>query len=81
MTITKDEARLLAIILYEYKEDFSVTLSYVMSKKLVERLEILENKLREGGKDKRRCGRTSMNDNNDLIRRLIKDISIPDCVF
>ena len=70
MNITKDEARVLADILDDYKEKYSS--DHSKSKELVTRLEKLENKLRDGSTDNRRNGRKSQNDFSDLLKRFIK---------
>jgi len=67
MRITKDEARILAAAMEEAKYELA-TLSF----NFYEKLEELQNKLREFGTDQRRTGRTSMDSFDDCIRRFIK---------
>jgi hypothetical protein len=67
MKITKDEARILAASLNDFK--------YRLNNEnnidgLFDSLEKLELKLEKFGKDKRRTGRTSMDDFSDLLKRL-----------
>ena len=71
MYITKDQARILASAIGEYKfevanKEFDKSKSKIIFDKLV----CLENYLRENGKDKRRVGRTSFDDYQDLLKRL-----------
>lgn len=74
MNITKDEARILAAILkegkYELVNDFRE--SHEKCTELMNRLTLLEKKLYDHGKDKRRQGRKSLNDFDDLLKRFIK---------
>ena len=66
MHITKDEARILAVAI----NDFMFECSDVRKVDgLFDKLENLERKLTCAGEDKRRKGRTSQNDWNDLLKR------------
>jgi hypothetical protein len=71
MKLTKDECRLLGVILDEGKFDFVQSLRKIPNGTF-EVLRKLELKLDEASRDKRREGRTSQNDFMDLIKRLIK---------
>ncbi len=66
MKLTKDEARILSEVLsegkYEMVKDYN-------NFNFMEKLEDLQNKLYEFGKDRRRTGRTSQNDWYDLVTR------------
>jgi hypothetical protein len=67
MKLTKDQARILAASLNDFK--------YRLNNEnnidgLFDSLEKLELKLEKFGKDKRRTGRTSMDDFSDLLKRL-----------
>lgn len=76
MTITKDEARILAHALDEYK--YELYASYP-DDKLSKAIEPLIDKLREQGDDKRRYGRTSQDSFYDVLRRyVIKFKELPD---
>jgi len=71
MFITKDQARICASALNEYKfEVANKEFDKAKSKLIFEKLTCLENYLRENGKDKRRTGRTSFDDYSDLLKRL-----------
>ncbi len=64
MKLTKDEARILARAMDDFK--FTFNRQY---EGLFDKLEDLENRLEKYGKDKRRTGRTSQNDWTDLLKR------------
>ena len=67
MNITKDEARILAAALEiaKYELKYPIEPSYPVFNKL----EMLEAKLNEFGKDKRRTGRTTQDSFSDLLKR------------
>ncbi|MCH8494032.1 MAG: hypothetical protein LAT57_00180 [Balneolales bacterium] len=67
MRLTKDEARILAEAMKIAKYEM-LTLSYSIYDQLTD----LEEKLYEFGKDKRRTGRTSMDDWNDMMKRFVE---------
>ncbi len=67
MRITKDEARILAAAMEMAKYDLNILALGVFDK-----LEQLEDRLNEFGKDKRRTGRTSMDDFHDCMKRFAK---------
>lgn len=67
MRLTKDEARILSEALRIAKYEM-VTLSH----NVFDKLEALEEKLSEHGKDQRRTGRMSQDDFNDCLRRFVK---------
>jgi hypothetical protein len=69
MKLTKDEARLLSVALNDFK--FKCSGEYKIQG-LFNSLEDLELRLENAGKDKRRLGRTSQNDWNDLLKRFNK---------
>lgn len=74
MRLTKDEARILAEALDEAKYDINdKAITHIPQ--LFGNLEMLQKKLEEFGKDKRRKGRTSMDDWHDLIKRFSKAYS------
>jgi hypothetical protein len=62
MHITKDEARILAAAITEFKYEN-------VRPEFYEALTILEEKLRTGSKDQRRTGRTSQDDWADMLKR------------
>lgn len=72
MRLTKDEARILAEAMEEYKhkviDDYSKNVYLPLFNKLVN----LQNKLEMFGDDKRRHGRTSQDDFTDLLKRFSK---------
>ena len=72
MRLTKDEARILAQAMEEYK--YKVVVSNGNYKKLgvFNKLHDLQYKLEMFGDDKRRYGRTSQDDLNDLFVRFAK---------
>jgi hypothetical protein len=72
MRLTKDEARILAEAMAEYK--YKVVEGNTSYKELgvFNKLHDLQNKLEMFGDDKRRNGRTSQDNFNDLIKRLTK---------
>ncbi len=69
MKLTKDEARILSYFLYEYKYEFNDKRGRDI--KLFKKLGDLEFKLKEYSKDKRRTGRTSLNDFSDTLKRFV----------
>lgn len=70
MKLTKDEARILSAAVGDFK--FRSTQSGYVPEGLFNKLEDLENRLENLGKDKRRTGRTSQDDFNDLLKRFSK---------
>lgn len=62
--ITKDEARILSEAINIAKYDM-----HRGNRQFLDNLTKLQNKLASAGKDKRRTGRTSMDDWDDLIKR------------
>jgi hypothetical protein len=70
MKLTKDESRILSAAVGDFK--FRSTLSGHMPDGLFDKLEDLENRLEKFGKDKRRTGRTSQDDYDDLLKRFSK---------
>ena len=66
MRLTKDEARILAAALNDFK--FRLMENHSIDG-LFSKLNSLEVKLDDFGKDKRRNGRTSQNDWSDLMKR------------
>jgi hypothetical protein len=71
MFITKDQARILANALNDYKfEVANKEFDKVKSRIIFNKFKCLEDYLRINGKDKRRTGRTSFDDFDDLIKRL-----------
>jgi len=68
MKLTKDEARILASAMNDFK--FRCGEQWHLDG-LFDAFENLELKLEEFGKDNRRNGRTSQNDWNDLLKRFI----------
>jgi hypothetical protein len=71
MRLTKDEARILAEAMDEYKYKV-VENSYYKELGVFNKLHDLQYKLEMFGDDKRRNGRTSQDNFNDLIKRLTK---------
>lgn len=69
MRLTKDEARILAQALDEYK--FNVVNEFKMLD-LFNKLHDLQYKLEMFGDDKRRHGRTTQDDFSDLLKRFSK---------
>lgn len=69
--ITKDEARILAASLEDYK--YELVNHFARSKneglKMIAALNSLQERLSKFGIDKRRKGRKSMNDFEDLLKR------------
>ena len=65
MIITKDEARILAEALIIAKYEFS----YPNNENIFDKFIHLENKLLDHAKDKRRTGRSSQDDWNDMLKR------------
>lgn len=66
MKLKKDEARILAAALNDYKYKLNEVHTI---KNFFINLENLENKLEEFSKDKRRTGRSSQDDWYDLVKR------------
>jgi hypothetical protein len=66
MKLTKDEARILAAALEEYKYEI-VNKFYDL--KLMPKLDQLQERLEKSGKDERRTGRTSLDDFHDCLKR------------
>jgi hypothetical protein len=72
MRLTKDEARILAAAVESYKFSTDADVSgFHERRKYFDSLEVLQSKLEEAGRDKRRNGRKSMNDFSDLVKRFI----------
>jgi hypothetical protein len=71
MRLTKDEARILAEAMDEYKYKV-VENPYFKELGVFSKLFDLQYKLEIFGDDKRRVGRTSQDNFNDLIKRLTK---------
>ena len=71
MKLSKDEARILAEAVRQAK--YEMAEGYMNARKIVNMLQGLEDRLEEFGQDKRRQGRKSANDYNDLIKRLTKN--------
>lgn len=67
MNISKDEARILAAAISDYK--YEIIERKFGPLNLMDKLNALEAKLENFGKDKRRTGRTSQDDWSDLIKR------------
>jgi hypothetical protein len=74
MKLTKDQARILAAALKVAKYDFSESCrSKEECLQTFNKLSELEDRLHGHGDDKRRKGRTSQNDWNDLLKRFINN--------
>jgi hypothetical protein len=71
MRLTKDEARILAEAMDEYKYKV-VENPYYKELGVFTKLHVLQQKLEMFGDDKRRNGRTSQDNFHDLIKRLTK---------
>lgn len=70
MKLTKDEARILGEIMAEGRYNWLDSIeTKVDANNTAHALGDLLNRLQKHGKDKRRRGRTSMNDFSDLLRR------------
>ena len=67
MKLTKDEARILAAAIGDFK--YRIVEETMRDLRCMDKLNELEDRLEEFGKDKRRTGRTSQNDWSDLIKR------------
>ncbi len=67
MKLTKDEARILAAAIGDFK--YIIVEETMRDLRCMDKLNELEDRLEEFGKDKRRTGRTSQNDWSDLIKR------------
>jgi hypothetical protein len=67
MNITKDEARILQHAINEYK--YIIVDESFKHENLMKNLDKLESKLNKLCRDKRRTGRTSMDDWSDLLKR------------
>lgn len=75
MNITKDEARIFAVLIKEGMHEL-VSDCFVEKQTKIEAINSLESlikKLQAFGYDKRRCGRTSHDDFNDCLKRYIKN--------
>ena len=72
MRLTKDEARILAEAMAEYKYKV-VENPYYKELGVFDKLFDLQYKLEMFGDDKRRVGRTSQDNFNDLIKRIAND--------
>ena len=71
MNITKDEARLCAIALQDVKFKWGAEEdTHEEATSLIKLIDKIANKIAEAGEDKRRLGRTSLNDFKHLIKRL-----------
>jgi glycyl-tRNA synthetase beta subunit len=71
MKITKDEARILAAAL----EDAKYIMTNDRNLALINKLDQLQNKLEDFGKDKRRTGRTSQDDFTDCLKRYVNSFT------
>jgi hypothetical protein len=67
MKLTKDEARILSAAIGDFK--YRIVEETMRDLRCMDKLNDLEERLEEFGKDKRRTGRTSQNDWSDLIKR------------
>jgi len=67
MRLTKDEARILSAAIGDFK--YRIVEETMRDLRCMDKLNDLEERLEEFGKDKRRTGRTSQNDWSDLIKR------------
>jgi len=67
MKLKKDEARILAAAINDFK--YRIVEDTIRDLRVMDKLNILEEKLEKFGNDKRRKGRTSQNDWTDLIKR------------
>lgn len=67
MRLTKDEARILAAAIGDFK--YKIVEDTLRDLRCMDKLNELEERLTEFGKDKRRTGRTSQDDWWDLIKR------------
>lgn len=72
MRLTKDEARILAEAIDDYKYKVVASNSGYKELGLFNKLHDLQHKLEIFGDDKRRYGRTSQDDLNDLFVRFCK---------
>jgi len=72
MRLTKDEARILAEAMAEYKYKVVEKSPFYKDLGVFNKLFDLQYKLEMFGDDKRRNGRTSQDNFNDLIKRLTK---------
>lgn len=72
MRLTKDEARILAEAMEDFKHKVIDDFPNDDYLPLFNRLINLQNKLEEFGNDARRNGRTSQNDFSDLLKRFSK---------
>ena len=68
MRLTKDESRILGVLMEEHKFDL-LKLSRDENKDLIDKLDELQERLWKYGKDMRRQGRTSINGFNDCLKR------------
>jgi uncharacterized coiled-coil DUF342 family protein len=67
MKLTKDEARILAAAIEEYRYDITEDSRNIPN--LMTKLEELTEKLSDYGKDQRRTGRTSQDYWTDMLKR------------
>lgn len=77
INLTKDEAAILCQALYEEKYKLNErVVDYARAKGVssMAAFEKLEDKLNKWSDDKRRCGRTSMNSFDDILKRFINKI-------
>jgi len=72
MRLTKDQARILAEAMAEYKYKVVEKSPFYKELGVFNKLHDLQRKLEIFGDDKRRNGRTSQDNFNDLIKRLTK---------
>ena len=71
MKLTKDEARLISILIEEPDEIFKRLEKKEFAVKLANAINDLTERLEIAGKDHRRYGRTSQNDFSDLLKRFV----------
>ena len=71
MKLTRDEARLLSLALSEYKYDLLDKHRNLTT--LSDKLQDLEKRLEDAGKDQRRNGRTTQDDFTDMLKRFAKN--------
>lgn len=73
MKLSKDEARILAHTLNDSKKSLHDEIAFYYKEfDCIDVLTSLQLKLSKFGNDKRREGRTSLNDFNDCLRRYVK---------
>lgn len=74
LNLTKDEAAVLCQALYEQKYELNERVFYFAKSKGISSMsafEKLEEKLKFFSDDKRRCGRTSRNSFDDILKRFV----------